>query len=265
MKTSLFFIFLSTALAIGQGNMGAYLQEQQVDRNSAAAAAQESAAEAAYREQQLEQQLALERHAAEIQSTLDTFPWRIVDGVTQHVAVTWCVFSGKILEVQPTGIRVQGEFHSMYPEFAMSFNGEFFVKNYPYQAANNDFAPSFLAGLPCDVYSYTTVAGGTHTIHALNFGIPCAAPPLSPADLAKMAADRAKEADAKQAALQRVLEANEKAAAAGDPYGLLRMGERYRDGEGVATNLDMARDYLGRAALAGDLTASNELATLSAK
>lgn len=78
----------------------------------------------------------------------------------------------------------------------------------------------------------------------------------------QIAAEKTKKEAARQAALGRALKANEDAAAAGDAYGLLRMGERYRDGDGVQTNLDKARNYLNRAAAAGDLTASNELVAL---
>ena len=62
----------------------------------------------------------------------------------------------------------------------------------------------------------------------------------------------------------RALAANEAAAAKGDAYGLLRMGERYRDGDGVAKDLAKARTYLMQACLRGEIEASNELANLPA-
>ncbi len=43
----------------------------------------------------------------------------------------------------------------------------------------------------------------------------------------------------------------------------MRMGERYRDGEGVDKDLAKARQYLKRAADAGEQTAADELSRLS--
>jgi len=48
----------------------------------------------------------------------------------------------------------------------------------------------------------------------------------------------------------------------GDMFGLLRMGERYRDGDGVEKDLGKAREYLQKAADAGSPTAKEELANL---
>lgn len=59
------------------------------------------------------------------------------------------------------------------------------------------------------------------------------------------------------------LKANMVAAEKGDAYGLLRMGERYRDGDGVEKNLDKARDYFIRAERAGSITAKEALERLN--
>ena len=48
----------------------------------------------------------------------------------------------------------------------------------------------------------------------------------------------------------------------GDVSGLLRMGERYRDGDGVEKNAAKARDYFTKAAAAGSPTAADELSKL---
>jgi len=66
----------------------------------------------------------------------------------------------------------------------------------------------------------------------------------------------------RNAALNKALQANLAAAAQGDAYGLLRMGERYRDGEGVEVDLKKAREYLEKAAAAGSPTAAEELSAL---
>jgi hypothetical protein len=86
-------------------------------------------------------------------------------------------------------------------------------------------------------------------------------PPLTKEETDLQAAAKSK-ADQRTAVLNRVLRSNQDAAAQGDAYGLLRMGERYRDGEGVDKDLAKARNYLQKAADAGSLTASNELSAL---
>lgn len=63
----------------------------------------------------------------------------------------------------------------------------------------------------------------------------------------------------------RALKYNQDAAAKGDAYGLLRMGERYRDGEGVAKDRAKALDYLTRAEQAGSPSAKAALEKLEAK
>lgn len=93
-------------------------------------------------------------------------------------------------------------------------------------------------------------------------------------DLAE-AATAQKEAERKNAAAQKALDAqaaalkknsdaakakalkkNQAEAERGEPYGLERMGERYRDGDGVPEDAEKSKDYFRRAALArGDNTA----------
>jgi len=69
-------------------------------------------------------------------------------------------------------------------------------------------------------------------------------------------------ADKKEATAARALKSNQDAAAKGDIFGQLRMGERYRDGDGVEKDLSKARDYLQKAADAGSPTAKDELSKL---
>jgi len=66
----------------------------------------------------------------------------------------------------------------------------------------------------------------------------------------------------KQAREAKILGFNQTEADKGDPYGLMRMGERYRDGDGVPKDLFKARDYLTKAAAAGSPTAADELSKL---
>jgi len=74
---------------------------------------------------------------------------------------------------------------------------------------------------------------------------------------------RIKALAAQEHAKQVALKSNQDAAAKGDSIGLLRMGERYRDGDGVEKDLAKAKDYLQRAADAGSPTAAEELKNLS--
>jgi len=73
---------------------------------------------------------------------------------------------------------------------------------------------------------------------------------------------KAKVAAQKQAVAARVLKSNQDEAANGDAYGLMRMGERYRDGDGVEKDLAKAKEYLQKAAAAGSPDAADELSKL---
>jgi hypothetical protein len=59
------------------------------------------------------------------------------------------------------------------------------------------------------------------------------------------------------------LELNEEQAARNDPYGQLRMGERYLTGDGVPKNPVLAKAYLKQAADQGSPTAAEELKNLT--
>lgn len=100
-------------------------------------------------------------------------------------------------------------------------------------------------------------------------------PHLSREEIAKLESDAAalratnaalakmKAAATKKAAADKALAANQAAADKGDAYGLLRMGQRYRDGDGVDKDAAKAKDYLQRAATAGSPTAADELKKLA--
>ena len=67
----------------------------------------------------------------------------------------------------------------------------------------------------------------------------------------------------KQMADEKVLIWNQEQAHKGDSFGLLRMGERYRDGDGVSRDLTKAREYFIKAAAAGSPTAADALSRLN--
>jgi TPR repeat protein len=75
------------------------------------------------------------------------------------------------------------------------------------------------------------------------------------------AADQAAK-DKKNQAAAKALKYNQELAAAGDVYGQVRMGERYRDGDGVPKDIGLARDWFSKAAAQGDKNAALELQKL---
>lgn len=77
----------------------------------------------------------------------------------------------------------------------------------------------------------------------------------------RVAAEKA--AAAKKVAQAKAVKWNQEQADKGDPTGLLRMGEFYRDGNGVPKDLDKAREYLTKASAAGSPDAADELSKLN--
>jgi hypothetical protein len=190
-------------------------------------------------------------------------PLRVVNGTNMVVTPpVWQSFHGRVLEVQPGGVRLEN-----------SLGNEFFVADFPYTVAENEWVgigDQHLYALPAGVYTYPTAIGGSRTIRKMEYGVIYVPPPPTPAQIAaaqKAAADKLAREKAKAAeGAARALKLNQDAAAAGDAYGLMRMGERYRDGDGVAKDFDKAREYLTRAVAAGSPGAQRELeAMLKAK
>jgi hypothetical protein len=113
------------------------------------------------------------------------------------------------------------------------------------------------------------------TVHTLINGNVYHPPPLTPDEMAALRAKAdaiAKERD--ERALKFDLEQAETIETSRDPAlqkllnldhaaGLLRMGERYRDGDGVPKDLAKARDYFEKAVAAGSPSAAEELSKLN--
>jgi hypothetical protein len=131
-----------------------------------------------------------------------------------------------------------------------------FVKNYPRKMA---------VGMPLATFTARLV-GFTNIMNRPMPVFDCAPPVFTPQQIAvaKQNSEQANaQADAmKKAGEEKALKSNMDAAAKGDAYGLMRMGERYRDGDGVPKDLAKARDYLQRATDAGSSTAADELKNL---
>ncbi len=201
-------------------------------------------------------------------------PYRTIDGRNFVVPGIdpqngWVSFQGTIVEVQPSGVRINGSYtgYGMGGIGAGFGDAEYFVANFPYSVAENELIGTqpgelFIART-AGTYSYTTVLGGTKTLRKLDYGKIYVPPPPTPEQIAAAqkaaAAAKLKVASAKKAAAESALAMNRAAAEKGDAYGLLRMGERYRDGDGVEKNLSEARHYLTRAVAAGSPSAQAEL------
>lgn len=99
-------------------------------------------------------------------------------------------------------------------------------------------------------------------IELYDCGKPYVPPPPKPLTPEQIAAAKAKAEASKKSGAAAALKSNQDAAAKGDSYGLMRMGERYRDGDGVDKDLAKAKDYLQKAADAGSPTAADELSKL---
>jgi hypothetical protein len=134
----------------------------------------------------------------------------------------------------------------------------FFVQGFPYPATPRLGYEKMLA-LDSDYYSYANSLGQPITVHKLIYGKPCLKI-WSPEELAALQQKaNAQKQDVQDAALK----FNQSQADKGDAFGLLRMGERYRDGDGVPKDLEKAKDYFTKATAAGCSDATNELAKLS--
>jgi len=85
------------------------------------------------------------------------------------------------------------------------------------------------------------------------------APPLTMKELNPTDQARIKAMDEAQT---KALAWDQLQAEQGDAYGQLRMGERYRDGDGVAKDLVMARSWLSKSAYQGNSHAIKALSKL---
>jgi hypothetical protein len=199
-------------------------------------------------------------------------PGRVLNGVRYALtgvdaANGWVEFEGTVLEVQTNGLRLSGGYTGNSGADGKAV--EFFVTNFPYPLAEGEkitvdsARQEFFIAHTAGVYAYHKVPRSLRTLRMLDYGriyVPSAADLAAAQKAAQAKKDAAKvKADEARA---RALKMNQDAAEKGDAYGLLRMGERYRDGEGVEKDAARARDYLQRAAAAGSQTAADELKKL---
>ena len=209
-------------------------------------------------------------------------PWRIVDGQTNCICGPgwrdyfyggkaaalgmvnrkeiytrgWYGFWGTVIEVQPTGIRMHGG-TMLLP----GVDAVFFIEHYPYSVADDSYI-SWQVAKDAGLYTYMTVLGASATIHKFDYGTICEAPAASVPSEADEAQARAQSAAKKKTSQEKALKYWRDLAATGDAGAEWRLGEIYRDGEGVSKDLTQARVWLQKAANQGQKEASAELANL---
>ncbi len=203
-------------------------------------------------------------------------PWREIYGEKKYMSADsgFVKFSGQIQQIAQNGIRVWGQYGN-------SPQVEYFVLNFPYhfEAGESIDPAKNYAAFENGEFSFITEDGYAKTLPKLNYGNPCtrpenglaieiAAQQLNDSDneqiknATKNAASKQADLDAAQKALRDFLGAIEAAykvdqdltlkndqeqADKGDPAALRRMGERYRDGEGVGKNLAKSAEFFKRA------------------
>ena len=188
--------------------------------------------------------------------------WVEFQGIVQEARTNGAVFKGawgQVLAIQPWRAP-SGQLDNGRIQYGTIYGDSlFFVDDFPYPATGGQIYADMLARAG-GYFSYTNADGQLVKLPRLIYGTPCVKI-WSPEEIA--AAQEKVDAQ-KQAVEDRVLVNNLMLAYEGDPYGLLRMGERYRDGEGVPKDLAKARDYLSQAADAGSPEAGAELSELNA-
>lgn len=195
-------------------------------------------------------------------------PYRIINGHTNIVGAGWMLFTGRIIGGGADGILLDGTLNTV-PKSENPYVGEFLVANYPYNCDVNGTIGSAIQWFyarPAGSFSYTNDTLGFLAVPRLDYGQPWVVPPPTPEQLAArqklVDAANAAAAAKKKEMLDHILQSDEESAARGEPYGLRRMGERYRDGVGVERDLAKARDYLQRATDVGSAFAKADLEAL---
>lgn len=254
---------------------------------------------AAYEQQEYQRQVQAGITAvqqAELNKIYSKDPWRLINGSTNLArGYGWLEFQGVIMESRPDGVVFRGHYgpvltlpyektrvagatsiatgetsvnhQKVQTQSSASVNYQvendpdadiFFVANFPYSSRLSAAYQEMMA-FDDGYYTYTNNLQEVVTVHKLNYGTPC----VKIWSQDELTAEQRKQEAKKQAAQDKILKSNQDAAERGDTYGLLRMGERYRDGEGVTKDLTKARTYLSKAADAGSVTAAEDLSKLS--
>jgi TPR repeat protein len=256
-----------------------------------------------YREQAFQDAIKAEIVAlqkAELNLIYSKDPWRNVSGLTNNTSSpSWVEFQGQSQEVVAGGVIFKGKFGPVltvhtdpsYSEHLVTKiskqssvsrsrnsnlsssqevrdigyeiqkvygNDIFYVANFPYPADARQGYEQMMA-FPNGYFSHTNSIGQVLTIPSIDYGTPC----TKTWSQAEISASKQKAESDKRAIKERLLKSNQDSAGRGEPLGLMRMGVRYRDGDGVETNLLKAKTYFQKAADAGLQEAADELSKLN--
>jgi len=211
--------------------------------------------------------------AAQQNNFIPKDPWREIDGEKVYAKGTnWVHFSGRVLEVQPGGIKLMG-FYGPPPHYTwLEDEHEFFIANFPYQCAENEMidARRNFTAKQAGVFTYTTVLGGSATLRKLDYGTPCEIPDeaIQKANAIALRMKLEKETAASEAAYKKKI-ADVKTfmwlqslATNGSASAQCGLGLHYLNGQGCETNQELAAKWLKMAAGNGDIEASNTLQRL---
>jgi TPR repeat protein len=211
-------------------------------------------------------------------------PWRVINGHTNciwkdvrsisQMAATpaykaknslsdkWYAFGGQIIAVRENGIVLNG-----WTTFPKSKSPTlFFVANYPYTVVEGDNVTTSAAFFEPSHPTTKYQDGFTSkTIYSLDYGKVWSAPVPKPKVLTAEEISTAKAIAEKRAVenAAKALAWNRAQAEKGDAYGQFRMGERYRDGEGVARDPQQARAWFAKSAAQGNIEARLALQKLN--
>jgi Sel1 repeat len=200
-------------------------------------------------------------------------PWRTIGTQTNYVKSAGVQFCGKIVDVMPHGVRIEGQWGQLgslyYPVNGWTWlsprdqpgYAEFFVTNYPYKAISGGIIASAtrLMAWYAGTYTYTTANGVVRTIPKLDYGIPSGPNPLYVAAVQKQireAQEKRRTADSRR------MEFLERDATNGDISAQYSLGFHYLHGIDCETNQVMGIYWLLQAAQHGNVSASNDLQQL---
>jgi len=164
------------------------------------------------------------------------------------------IFTAQVAQVLPQGLILQETKFNAFTFSSQTGGISQFLTNYPGASNLVDGQEVKFVAKRIGSYKY-----GDETIPAYDCGKPWTPPPPSTAEI-KAAAEKVAAKKAENAA--KALKYNQELAAAGDVYGQVRMGERYRDGDGVPKDLRLSREWFSKAAAQGDKNAALELQKL---
>ncbi|HEY1790233.1 MAG TPA: SEL1-like repeat protein [Verrucomicrobiae bacterium] len=195
-------------------------------------------------------------------------PWRAIDGQTNYVKLSGIQFCGKIVDITPHGVRIEGEWGPLgtlyYPVNGWGDNPDqpespdYFVTNYPYKTTIGETIPSAerLMAWYAGTYTYNAANGSARTIGKLDYGTPCGPDPVLLAASQKRIQD---EAEKRRASDLRKIEALERDATNGDSSAQYSLGFHYLHGIDCETNEVMGIYWLLQAQAQGNTGASNAL------